>query len=513
MGTENKITETAWKNKAKSRRKEIKVLKKELIRQTARAEKWRAQSKVLASELSTERSKSKSVNDLKEEQSASSKQTGEKPVPISDYKYPLLVIWLSINLYKSGLSLRGVCDVLAFIRGYLGLPFKVPSYGTIRIWVQKTGLYLLEKGGKLKSKSEDKWCLIVDESYSLGKSQLLVILGVRLNSLKLGSPLSHQTVYPLLIQSRETWKAEAVSDVLVSVSECLEGRISYVVSDKGNNLVSAYAQLGLPHVPDWGHYIANVLEKCYAQELDFKLFNEKMGAFKKKRKQSQFTDYTPPNLSVKVRFMNYIPFLEWANEMLGHYKAIPKDIIPDLAFLQDLKPFIGEMTDLFYTGDKIGKLLKKQGICPTSQAQALGMLKTLAQKYAHNSRVTTFIEQTKLYFEITTPIYLKYTDQTDKLPQFSKALIASSDVIESLFGKFKHRALKDPKRGFCAGTLIIPLFCRPFSPFDVFNALNKVNAKKLNLWINQNLTTKKYTSFRNVFKKKLKKGGTFNKAA
>ncbi len=158
-------------------------------------------------------------------------------------------------------------------------------------------------------------------------------------------------------------------------------------------------------------------------------------------------------------------------------------------------------------------MLKKQGICPTSQAQALGMLKTLAQKYAHNSRVTTFIEQTKLYFEITTPIYLKYTDQTDKLPQFSKALIASSDVIESLFGKFKHRALKDPKRGFCAGTLIIPLFCRPFSPFDVFNALNKVNAKKLNLWINQNLTTKKYTSFRNVFKKKLKKGGTFNKAA
>ena len=74
--------------------------------------------------------------------------------------------------------------------------------------------------------------------------------------------------------------------------------------------MNGFQIVGLPHIPDWSHFSSNILEKCYVDNDDFKAFNEKMGAFKKKRKQSQYTDYSPPNLSVKVRFMNYDLFLE-----------------------------------------------------------------------------------------------------------------------------------------------------------------------------------------------------------
>jgi len=42
------------------------------------------------------------------------------------------------------------------------------------------------------------------------------------------------------------------------------------VSDRGNNLVRACQQNGLPHVPDWSHYTANILESIYAKDDGFK---------------------------------------------------------------------------------------------------------------------------------------------------------------------------------------------------------------------------------------------------
>ena len=107
----------------------------------------------------------------------------------------------------------------------MGINFRTPSYGTVRIWVQKMGLYLLEKGGKkgqLGQKIKEQWCLIVDESYTLGKSHLLLVLGVRLSSLKFGRVLSHTDVVPLAIESRETWKGEEIAAVIGGVSKKID---------------------------------------------------------------------------------------------------------------------------------------------------------------------------------------------------------------------------------------------------------------------------------------------------
>ena len=90
-------------------------------------------------------------------------------------------------------------------------------------------------------------------------------------------------------------------------------------------------------------------------------------------------------------------------------------------------------------------------------------------------------------------------------PSF-KGLIASSDIIESIFGKLKHRAPKDPKRGFTTFTLIITLFCADFSISDTAKALKSVSVDELDKWEKKNLNIRPYTSFRNVFKTKSKKG-------
>lgn len=320
------------------------------------------------------------------------------------YKYGVFIIYLSTLLYKSGLSSRGVVDVLSYIGDFMGVKLNIPSYGTVRIWIQKVGLYLLKTGGK-EGEKDDKWSIIIDESYTLGKSRLMLVLGINLTRLETGRALKMTDVVPLVIRSRDTWLSEDVSVVLSMAMKKVRGKVLYVTSDNGGNLVKAYGQKGIPHIPDWSHYSANILENCYKSEADFKFFNEQMGNFKKKRKQSDYGRFTPPSLSMKVRFMNYIPFLEWANLMLKHFKRLPKPIVPELQFLKDNQEFVLELTDLFYNANIIGISLKNKGINLQTQKEALRTLNDLLQKYPNNLRVMQYSKGIKSYFDQTIPVY------------------------------------------------------------------------------------------------------------
>lgn len=513
MRTKDKETENSWRIKAVNRNIEIKRLGKELSRQLLRATTWRRKSLLQGQLICELESKLDKKHELESNRVQVESIRPSKDVVLGCYKYPLSVVWLSIILYKFGLSFRGVCSVLVFVRDFLGINFQIPSYGSVRMWVLKQGLYFLKQGIQGLKKGGDKWVLIVDESYSLGKSSLLLVLAVRINSLKQGQALMLSDVHPIEIRCNESWKSAEIALVLKQAMQKLGGTVEYVTSDRGSNLLGAYKLNELSHVPDWSHYGANILEDCYGKELDFKSFNEKMGTFKKKRKQSIFAAYSPPNLSVKIRFMNYLPFIDWANIMLKNFKEIPSEIIPELQFLNDLNPFIKEMTALFYAVQDIGVLIKLQGICPKTKDKVAIINKKLLNSHPQNLRVTSFIEKIDTYFDLTMPIYAKYMNKNKDSPLLLEALVGSSDIIESIFGKFKHRCLKDPKRGFSSIALIIPLFCRQFSPFEVFRAMCSVSVNDLNNWEKECLGKKGYNTFRNVFKKSKKKGGTFTTAA
>ena len=498
----NKERENKLKNKATDQSKLLKSCKKELVRQTSRAEKWRKESLLQREEIKSKCLIIKHLKSKKELNLATQIAIElDKDKVAVGYKYELSVIKLCVKLYKLGLSLRNVCAVLALISCYLGSEFKVPSHVTVSIWVQKVGLHLQQTGLEKFKKSTEKWCLIIDESYSLAKSQLLLILAVRLSTLESGS-LKMDDVVPLFIGSQSVWTGIEIAACITEITKDSEGRIAYVTSDCGRPLVCAYKSIALDQVPDWSHYAANILENIYVQNADFKLFNEQMSIFKRKRHQSSYAYYAPPSLSVKIRFMNYLPFIDWANTMLENEKKIPTDLKSELYFLQELKVFLCELSDLFYSADEIGKIVKKEGINELSHAKAQHKLAVLAKKYANNQNVASFIKKVEDYFEHTLVIYKKYIEKQDKSVPFFDGLIASSDIIECLFGKLKSRTSNNPKRGFSAICLLIPLFCQDFSHKQALEAMINVNMEKLENWKNEKLCNRKYKSFKNIFKQK-----------
>lgn len=91
-------------------------------------------------------------------------------------------------------------------------------------------------GGR-EGKKDDKWSVIVDESYTLGKSRLILVLGINLTRLEAGRALKMTDVVPLMIRSRDTWLSEDVSDVLTQAIKKVKGQVLYVTSDNGGNLV------------------------------------------------------------------------------------------------------------------------------------------------------------------------------------------------------------------------------------------------------------------------------------
>ncbi len=491
----NKGTENNWDKETKCEKKILKETRRELNRQKNRAIKWKTECIELRHEL---KYKDLIIKDLSSGVSDKSHLIAPKDMSINGTSYRLSVVWLSVSLYLLGISYRKVCLVLGLIAVFTGLEIKVPSHVSVSNWVQKTGLYLLKTGGNLVKKEAERWCFIIDESYSLGKSRLLVILGVRLSSLSIKKGgLRQEDVIPLVIRSQEHWKTADVTASITLACKKIGGTLSYVVSDQGKNLVSSYKVNDIAHVPDWAHYSANILEKCYSETPDFKSFNEKMGVFKIKKQQSGNSQYVPPTMSVKIRFMNYLPFLDWANTILINFKKLPQPIASDLEFLQTSHDFIAEMTDLFYKSDEIGLLIKSSGINEKNQNKVIVILNGLQQKYKANSRVDEFVSNVKQYFAVTMPIYMSQKEES--CTNFN-GILASSEIIESIFGKLKHRCPKNPKKGFSSNSLLIPLFCEAFSPIHVWKAMNSITMAELEIWKNDNLCNRKVSSFRNAFK-------------
>ena len=65
-------------------------------------------------------------------------------------------------------------------------------------------------------------------------------------------------------------------------------------------------------------------------------------------------------------------------------------------------------------------------------------------------------------------------------------LVVSSDIIESLFGKFKHIIERSPFADMNKTTLLLPTLCGNLKYKEITSLLNKISHKDLNEWDEKN---------------------------
>ncbi|MFT6937220.1 MAG: hypothetical protein ACJA1N_001520, partial [Saprospiraceae bacterium] len=179
------------------------------------------------------------------------------------HHYDILIIMIAVLLrVKCQCSYRSIPNILSVIFNTLGSRkvelSDLPCPNTIENWVSKSGYSELKNG--VKAYENQEVCLILDESIRVGREKLLVGLICAAEKVET-KELNFEDMSVLVLEGRTSWKGDDIADVVNAKIEDNNLKVSYIVSDEGNNLKRAIKQIGCPHIADISHAIANCLKR------------------------------------------------------------------------------------------------------------------------------------------------------------------------------------------------------------------------------------------------------------
>jgi hypothetical protein len=395
---------------------------------------------------------------------------------IEGHKYSLKVITFSVMLYVfAGCSFRSVHKVLDCLQIEYGLfQGDLPSKSSVENWVQKLGYSEYTQNGFDLFKGD--YAVILDESMVIGQERMMIVLGV--DAVKSGEKaLCFGTVRLLYIAVKASWNWEDVVKLLDKVAEKMGKKPLYVISDGGNNLTKGIKGASLKRIPDVGHQIAKYVEHTYANQELFKAFTTAVAGVKFREIMKGSAYLLPPKQRTIARFMNLSGIVDWAANILRVFGKLSLAEQKTFGFLKDFRQLIKELETVFEMTHKMLKLIKNKGISYENIAQCT----VLSKQYG--ARIPTILtDKITVYFEET----------KDKLPDATTIWHASSDVLESLFGKYKQIASPNKLNGVTPFVLSLCIYTN----FDAHNkemanqikfALENVSMADLKVWKHNNL--------------------------
>jgi len=446
----SKVDTEGWKQKAKDRALETRSLKKKVKEVSESRDYW------------------------KEKYMTLSKKKYDKPL---GHQYQTVLIALCLYVQsKCHCSYRACATIVAGCALLFDIDCRKPSASTIRNWVIKSGYYEYiqppVRGGK--------WCIIIDESVSIGRERLLLILGVPLKDWTAKKPLSQKDTRVLFIGIKESWKADAIAKELDALSKKIS--IGYCVSDKGNSIVAAVKKAGLIHVNDCSHEWANFMECCYGENETFKVLMSKLAMIRKTGFLSSYSHLIPPQLRSKARFMNVFPLIEWIERIWDNWDLLAEPVKEKLSFLNDCKNHIEEWIILKDVIGEMSTILKTKGM---SRSTLDSCKKILNEKCTYGG--------TQEFSEMLQASWNKYDSILKKK---NSKFICCSDIIESYFGKFKQKI-----KGTDSITETVLTMCtwgKEINMEEIEKALESVKLKDIKAWKEKN-TTMSYLKIRRLF--------------
>jgi transposase-like protein len=361
---------------------------------------------------------------------------------VSGHTYSRQIMSLSISLYAlCGCSLRGVIRVLMCLQLELGLKSEdIPSKSSVQNWVQKLGYYTYTHYDK--TTYEGGYSLIVDECMVIGQQRMVVVLGLpsektEKQATKLGD------VRVLSIAVKSSWNNAQIKDLLEKVTEKMGKNPDYVISDGASNLKKGIQAANLVRLSDIGHEIGKFLEQTYRKNEAYNAFTKAAALVKFKEVMKDTSYLLPPKQRTIARFMNMSGTVNWAMKMLNAFDNLKPDEQQTFAWLKSYKNLIIDLDNTFNLAHLIMKIIKNKGLSYQNIEQCLNLTRQFTTKVA-----PSIIAKIVNYFEV----------EKQKLPNSETIWHASSDVIESLFGKYKSTVASNKLNGITPHVLSLCVF-------------------------------------------------------
>jgi len=324
------------------------------------------------------------------------------------------------------------------------------------------------------------WVAIIDHSIDIGTKKALVVLRVEVDALsKRGSAIRLEDCECIGL---------TVSDKVTGDTLCPElediftraGKPVAIIKDrdatlnKGVRLWSNQQDQTVPTIDDIGHTIATALKAQFEKLGIYKRFTALVSHGAKCLRQTELAFLMPPKLRSKGRFQSIGKLGEWAEKMLNAFAVKgPAEEGSQLAKLRKAFPDFSQSRDFivrFASTTKIisqvMEILKNNGLDKTTYKQCF----ELSRKLPRNSKVKKCLQS---WLKKNVTLQKKLT---------SLPLQVSSDIIESLFGNFKHIIERSPQADMNRTVLLIPALCGKLTDTSVTQALRQTSQANIKAW-------------------------------
>jgi hypothetical protein len=527
-----------WKKKAKEAERKLGQIEKE-----QQAERGEGQKK------ETTKAIEGTLIPAKSEEKSWTRPTG--------HHYPIFVMQLGIQQIVHSLnSLRGSQKNFELFAQFLAVP--TPSYSSIRRWLFRLGLYKLQQEAEYGT----DWIIILDLTVELGQLKCLVILGIPAARLsETGYALAHQDVEVLDIVVLTHSTGEVIKQKLFELSAQI-GPPLQIVSDHGSDVkkgVELYKQENSEVVwtYDITHQMALLLKKELKNDAKYQSFVRQCSLTRQQVKQTELYFLVPPKQRLKARYLNVDSYVYWAQQVLAYQQqddfsqissaftlnqktvALLADKLDDKAvtqlsamkgktypdektFTQTLIKHIGpelfeqkgkvicQAADVGRSRfqEKLGWLIEyKADIALYAQLVELVLTveKQVKQDGLHRASKATFAQKMKQMTLLPARVQqfkaqvLEYLDREGaKIPE-GQTLLATSDIIESIFGKYKLFAAERSLKEMGKMVLTIPVFTAKITADLVQKAMESVREIDVERWSNRVFGQSMLSKRRSVF--------------
>jgi hypothetical protein len=375
---------------------------------------------------------------------------------------------------NANVSMRSVPRLFGILYGTLEPHSVVPEASSVRWWLLRLGLYALRE----PLPQADDWIYIIDHSVQIGTVKVCLILGIRLSDLPYPQrALRHEDMRVIDVIPVQTSTGEIVAAQLEQAS-LRTGIPRQIVSDGGSD-VKKGAQLFAHTHPrtavtyDAAHHGAIVLKRCFENDAKWKDFIGKLGQVKAGIQQTLDAFLISPSLRPKARYMNLKSLLKWSRRIL---KLLDRGSAGGRA---------SERAEARYGWlrayrESIERWSRWEATVGTSVA----FVRTHGLSQGCDSALQLELEQlpSESYDEGLAKVQLEFVRESSRQTRVGELLVGSSEVLESVFGKWKTVEHQESKSGITSLVLSLGTLLGPWPASRIKEALEATPVKHVVSW-------------------------------
>jgi hypothetical protein len=371
-------------------------------------------------------------------------------VHIPRQQFPLGVVAGSLALVLcAGTRLRRAAAILAMNCRWCGIDTRVASYYSVRLWLLRLGLYQLNRS----KEQADDWIWIVDHTVQMGQRKCLIIVGIRQSAWDAKDRvLSHEDVELIDLEPVTESNGKVVYRQLKAAA-AKTGVPRAIVSDNGSDLHCGIDRFRKTHprttwLYDIKHKTACLLKHALQHDASWQTFVAQVHRFKQQVTLTELAGLAPPQQRSKSRYMNVDVLVNWAErslKLLDCRKAMraaglkPARVEAKLDWLRKFAPQLRRWGEMLAVIGIVENYVRHEGIHPAAPEELAAILPKPTTPAAKRMRKQL----------------LEFVHDEAQQTHEGERLLGSSEVLESIIGKFKYVAGERGQHGLTGMVLSI----------------------------------------------------------